>query len=206
MPAWLLPAAAIAGTAVSAIGQERANRQNLKIAREQMAFQERMSSTAMQRRVADLRKAGLNPMLAGMNQVGASSPPGQTAKMENVGQNVAATAMDFARTMKELKLLDAQIAKTHNEGMVAGQDVTLKSLLANALGFAPKNDSMNTVQHRLIQAQLASANNMVRLQRSGALGKFGGLDFAESYTNLMGWIAKMIEFTQTRSMSNLRLR
>ena len=47
-------------------------------AKEQMEFQERMSSTSYQRAVEDAKKAGINPMLIG-GGAGASSPAGASA-------------------------------------------------------------------------------------------------------------------------------
>lgn len=57
------------------IGSAISARVNWKIAKRQMEFQERMSNTAFQRQMADLKDAGLNPMLA-KNMGGATTPPG----------------------------------------------------------------------------------------------------------------------------------
>lgn len=71
--------AAIGGIA-SANAQTAANEANIGLAREQMAFQERMSNSAYQRATDDMRKAGINPMVA-FSQGGASTPPGAMAEV-----------------------------------------------------------------------------------------------------------------------------
>lgn len=95
----------------SAYGQDQANRTNVRIAREQMQFQERMSSSAYQRATADMKMSGINPALAYM-QGGASSPGGASATVQDaVGPGVS-SALHAARLKKELQLLDAQTGKT----------------------------------------------------------------------------------------------
>lgn len=74
-------AGGVLGSILGYAGQRKANKQNIALAREQMAFQERMSNSAYQRAMADMRKAGLNPILAAKQP--ASTPGGQTARVDS---------------------------------------------------------------------------------------------------------------------------
>lgn len=116
------------GGLLGARGQRDANRMNRQLMREQMAWQEQMSSSAVQRRMLDMKKAGINPMLAG--KFDASTPAGSLATMGNPNANLAAnlagsgdrainSAIAMKTNKKQLELMDAQIFKTYEEGGLA---------------------------------------------------------------------------------------
>jgi len=100
--------AGLIGAGLSYIGQKKANEAARDRANDQMAFQERMSSTAHQREVQDLRAAGLNPVLSAGGG-GASTPAGASPLVQSEMEGTASTARDLPRVMNEARALQAQI-------------------------------------------------------------------------------------------------
>ena len=118
---WSAALGSVASGAAQYFGQRQANSANAQMAQRQMDFQEQQTSTAYQRATADMRAAGLNPMLA-YSQGGAASGAGASSTMSNEVGAGANTALSAYQTIQELEqrriAMDQMRAQT---GLIAQQ-------------------------------------------------------------------------------------
>jgi len=142
-------------------------------AKKQRSWAQFMSSTAYQRGMADMKLAGLNPILA-YKQGGASSPTGSMAPMPNFGAGIsqgmsAGAAVNQATSAGNLR---------EQQGKVAGSQVglnTANEVLAGkqgALSDANKiNVEANTAKTAAEESRLQTQNALLEAQMPEALLK-----------------------------------
>ncbi|QGH72145.1 MAG: putative minor capsid protein [Microviridae sp. ctD0m35] len=124
----------IAGGLIGAEGAEDANSANAMLARENRDWQERMSNTAHQREVEDLRAAGINPILSAKFG-GSSTPPGNVATMTNPGEftgagiSSAGQAYWTSQLTREQVLTQRSVQSVNSAQAMASRAAALKSLI-----------------------------------------------------------------------------
>lgn len=154
VPVLAMVGASLAGSALSFLGGQQTNSSNETIAKDatsanmieaqrnrefqqtsadkEMAFQKDMSNTAHQREVADLRAAGINPIVSAMGN-GSSTPPGAsasgsqgsaaTATMQNpIPTGFVTSALDAYRTVKDIEKQDAEVGLIKSQTSKTGTD------------------------------------------------------------------------------------
>lgn len=131
-------------------------------ARAQMAFQERMAKNAHQYEVADLRAAGLNPILSATGGNGAAVPSGAGYSFDNPAKNVTADYVTAKRFREvEKPLADADIGVKASTTAKNQSDITVndanKVAIAENVNVAKSTQSVNSAIAAKTQADTAKS-------------------------------------------------
>ena len=160
-------AGAIGSGLIGASSAQGINQKSIKLAREQMDFQERMSSTANQRAAADLEAAGLNRILA-LGRPATTPAGAQPPKLNVPGDRLAeglrtatTQALSARRLSQEIKNMKAQEFLTYRQ---SAREMAQANQIQSQDALAQANTRVATQMERnmALQATGINTSNQIR--------------------------------------------
>lgn len=171
--------ASLLSGAMASRGARRQQEDSQEFAREQMAFQERMSSTAHQREVADLRAAGLNPILSANG--GASSPSGSMGTAVNFTQPFAdaaregvSSALQATRLEADIDAIEANVDKTRADTETA-KYMPAQVQASTALAHMQRNVALSQESQNYANTELINQQNIKVQEETANVRKAGAI-------------------------------
>lgn len=193
------------------------NRQAKKRARDQMRFQADMSNTSYQRAMEDMRKAGLNPILAG-KLGGASTPAGAMAQTPDLAGNVTKgmsidnlkklqtaqvqSAVSTAKNLQQQERLNKQNADYFDTKNYGSDVLNARPMNIFLTELMERNPQLFDMASDVISKALRSAKDPVATIKALLSGEYGDLIPTGSTAKDVNTNAKI--FKQTGRFMNIK--